>query len=213
MAEALTYNSLLSDIRGYLERGAITDTDVYAQIPRFVMYAEQRLALELKSLGGTRVVTSAMVLGESTLIKPVRWRDTISLSYTNAAGEKVYIFSRAYEYCRTFWPNDTLKDAPQYYADYDYNHWLLAPTPDASYAFELIYHERIDPLDGTNQTNWYTEYAPQILLQACMLEAMIYLKNDDRIQVWQGLYDRSLAALMGENSGRDTDRSEQRIPK
>lgn len=213
MAQTLTYATLFSDIQQYLERGGVLDTDVYNQIPRFIMYAENRLAVELKGLCGLRVVTSSFVQGVSTILKPVRWRDTVNFSYVNGSGERVLLLPRSYEFCREFWPDATVQDEPRYYADYDFNNWLVTPTPNAVRVFELSYYERVQPLDGTNQTNWFTDNAPQILLQACMLEAMLFLKNDDRIAVWKGEYDRSLQAIVGENKMRQSDDVQQRGDK
>ena len=60
------------------------------------------------------------------------------------------------------------------------------------------------------QSNWLTEYAPEVLLYASLLEATPFLKNDERVQMWQALYDRSAQALNGQDLGRILDRSAQR---
>lgn len=206
MAEAMTYGSLFTDIQRYLERGQVSDPDVHAQIPRFIMLAEQRLAVELKTLGSIKFVTTALTPATATLIKPERWRDTVSVSVV-VAGEKQYVFPRSYEFLRSFWPDSTATGIPRYYSDYDYGHWLFAPTPASGLALEIAYHERVDPLDATNQTNWWTTYVPQALLYASLLEAMIFLKDDDRIAAYQQFYDRTMASVGGEDKERSTDRS------
>jgi hypothetical protein len=116
------------------------------------------------------------------------------------------VFPRAYEYLRQYWPNPTPTDTPRFYADYDYSHWLISPTPDAAYPFEVLYYELPPLLDDSNQTNWFTEYAPNVLLYASLLEATPFLKNDDRIPVWEGFYNRSIAALNGEDIRQISDR-------
>lgn len=206
MAEAMTYSSLFTDIQRYLERGQVSDPDVYAQIPRFIMLAEQRLAVELKTLGSIKFVTTTFTPSTATLVKPERWRDTVSVSVT-VAGEKQYLFPRSYEFLRSFWPDSTVTGTPRYYSDYDYDHWLFAPTPATNLSLEIAYHERVDPLDSTNQTNWWTAYVPQALLYASLLEAMIFLKDDDRIAAYQQFYDRVMASIGGEDKERSTDRS------
>jgi hypothetical protein len=65
-------------------------------------------------------------------------------------------------------------------------------------------------LDDTNQSNWLTEYAPQLLLYASLLEATPFLKNDERIGVWQQMYDRAAQALNGEDLSKILDRSAKR---
>jgi FMN phosphatase YigB (HAD superfamily) len=83
----------------------------------------------------------------------------------------------------------------------------IAPTPDAAYAFELSYYERPTPLSDTIQTSWTTQYAPQLLLYASLLEAQPFLKMPERIAEFQAMYDRSLQALMQEDQSRIMDAS------
>lgn len=113
----------------------------------------------------------------------------------------------SYEALRRYWPNDTLTGMPVYYADYDYQHWLFAPTPDEARPFEVLYWQLPPLLDNTNQTNWLTEYAPNLLLYATLLESAPFLKNDERVQVWQGFYDRALQGLNGEEIRKIVDRN------
>jgi hypothetical protein len=96
---------------------------------------------------------------------------------------------------------------PLYYADYDYQHWIFAPTPNAKdLPFEALYWQLPPLLDDANQTNWLTEYAPNLLLYAALLESAPFLKDDGRINTWQGLYDRALQALNGEDIRKIVDR-------
>ena len=207
MAEAMVYNSLFTDIQSYLERGETTDTDVYAQIPRFIMLAENRLAVELKVLGTLRFVTTTLTPSVATIVKPDRWRETVSISIVGTFG-KQYLFPRNYEFVRAFWPDPAVTGTPRYYADYDYDHILFAPTPVGASTIEMAYYELVQPLDVTNQTNWFTDYAPQALLYASLYEAMVYMKDDDRVQTYQGYLDRAFQGLLGENEKRKSDRTE-----
>lgn len=197
MSEALTYTSLISDVQIYVDR---TDDPFVSQIPRFVMLAENRLASEVRGLGSQTYVTGTFSGG--TLAKPARWRETISFNFTNAAGERVFLQPRTYDYCRAFWPDASATDTPRYYADYAYEHFLIVPTPSSAFAFELAYYERPEPLSATNETNWFTQYAPQLLLYATLLEAQPFLKRPERIQEFQALYDRALQGVAQESSRR-----------
>ena len=96
-------------------------------------------------------------------------------------------------------------DVPYYYADYDYEHIFIAPTPDLQYQFEMQYYELPEQLSTVNQTNWTTQYAPQLLLYAALMEAMPFLKTSERIPEFQGLYDRALAAVTKEDQLRAVD--------
>jgi hypothetical protein len=201
-AAAMTYDSLVSDISLYLER---TDTDTLAQIPNFIMLAEQVLANEIKFLGNLITNTSTMTANDSTITKPARWRKTVSMNIT-VDGVRQPVLLRKYEFLRNFWPDNTQTGTPSYYADYDYNHWLVAPTPNSAYAFEVLYYQRVQPLDSSNQTNWFTIYAPQAMLYGTLLQAMPFLKNDDRIPMWKAQYDAVVNSLKSEDVSRLADR-------
>ncbi len=206
MSHSMTYSSLLEDLRNYCERD---DDPFLTQRARFVSMAEYRLASEVHGLGFLRFVTGSVAQGTSVIEKPARWRETASFTLGTGTGNntRVLLNNRSYEYCRVFWPDNTQTDQPRYYSDYDYQHYLVVPTPDANYPFELAYHEMPEPLSENNQTNWTTEYAPQLLLYASLLETAPFLKNDERMQTWQALYGQAKASIEQENARRWGDRT------
>jgi len=201
-AAVMTYDSLVNDISTYLER---TDTATLEKIPQFIMLAEQIIAADIKFLGNLNVVQSNMVANEDVLDKPARWRKTVSMNIT-VGGKRQPVLLRDYEYLREYWPDPTQTDTPLYYSDYDYTHWLVAPTPDTNYTFEVLYYQRVPPLSSANQTNWFTEYAPQAMLYGSLLQAMPFLKNDERVQLWQAMYQQAIEMLKLENVARIGDR-------
>jgi len=201
-ASVMTYDSLVENIQSYLER---TDTATLEKIPLFIMLAEQTIASQIKFLGNLTVVESTMVSNQPVIDKPARWHKTVSFNIT-VAGERQPVLLRKYEYLREYWPNATDTGIPAYFADYDYTHWLVAPTPALGYTFEVLYYERIQPLDSSNQTNWFTIYAPQALLYGSLLQAMPFLKNDERMAMWQQNYDLIMRTLMAEDKLRLADR-------
>lgn len=207
MSYTMTYSSLLVDVRRYLERGFTAESDqiVYEQLPRLITLGERRIARELKIQGFIRAVTTPLQVGVAVYLKPDRWRDTVSMTL-----DGVPIFARSYEYCRSYWPDESQTATPEFYADYDYQHWLLTPTPDAAQTLEILYYEQPALLGEDFQTNWLTDYAPDLLLYATLLEATPFLKNDQRIQTWQAMYDRAAQAISGEDLKRIMDRSTQR---
>lgn len=210
MPQAMTFTSLQSDVRSYLERGAsaVTDPLVYAQIPSLINFAERRISRDLKIQGFQVAVTATLQSGVAVLAKPDRWRDTISMNIGTGDNNNTrqQLFTRDYEYLRSYWPNETEVAEPVFYADYNYTNWLLAPTPDQDYPIEILYYELPVLLDENTQTNWLTQYAPNLLLYATLLEASPFLKNDERIPVWQTMYASAAQALQGEDMSKILDR-------
>jgi hypothetical protein len=202
VAAVQTYDSLVADVQSYLER---TDTATVEKIPTFIMLAEQVIANDIKFLGNLTVQASNMVQAQATIDKPARWRKTVSMNVT-VGGLRNPVLLRKYEYLREYAPDPAATGVPKYYADYDYTHWLVAPTPADDYSFEVIYYERVQPLDSSNQTNWFTIYAPQALLYGTLLQAMPFLKNDERIPMWQAQYAQVINSLKTEDVQRIADR-------
>jgi len=209
MPASVTFTSLQSDIRNYLERGGSTDPIVFEQIPRLITLAERRIARELKIQGFLAVVNTTMQSGVAVYPKPDRWRDTVSVNIGTGTNNNTrkQIYARSYEYIREYWPDETQEATPEFYADYNYSNWVFAPTPDADYPMEVLYYELPPLLDEATQTNWLTEYAPNLLLYASLVEATPFVKDDQRVQLWQTYYDRALAALNGEDLQKIVDRS------
>jgi hypothetical protein len=208
MAVSMTYNSLLKDLRAYLERGTIVDTTVFEQLPSLINLAERQLANELKILGCVQNVTDTMAIGQSVIPKPDRWRETISINFgVGVTQVRTPLFARSYEYIRRYWPDEDLTAQPKFYADYDYFNWLIGPSADFAYPFEVNYWELPALLDAVNQTNWTTDFAPNALLHGALLQATPFLKNDERIPTWQAIYDRDIGILQNQDLSRIIDRN------
>ena len=151
---SVTYTTLLTDLRRYLERGFTQESDpyVYEQLPRLITLAERRISRELKVTGFIVPVTTTLPAGVSVYPKPDRWRETVSMHIgTNA------IHGRSYEYIRNYWPDSEDTGTPEYYADYDYFHWLIAPTPATDTTIENLYYEQPRFLGEETQTNFITD--------------------------------------------------------
>lgn len=197
----MTYDSLVADVITYSERN---DAGFIAQIPRLIMMTEQNIASQIKTLMQLVVVDTTLLAGTAVLEKPVRWRKTISMKVDGQP-----IVQRSMDYI-TQYQSESDNGLPLYYAEYDYDHWALAPVPDDAYPVEIIYYSRIQPLDQENQENLLTREAPQALLYGTLLQAQGYLKSLDKIPVWKGYYDDAISALTGEDAKRKTDRNTNR---
>ena len=197
----MTYDSLTSTVLQYLER---SDPAVVAAIPTFITLCEFEIAQEIKTLGQLTVANATVTPNNPVLAKPARWRKTVSMSINNGSSMQP-VFLRKFEYLKNYWPDPTQTGTPLYYADTDYEHWYLAPTPDQAYDFEVLYYERIAPLSSTNQTNWLTQYAPNAMLYGTLLQAMPFLKNDARA-IFQQKYTEAINALKTEDVTRVGDR-------
>jgi hypothetical protein len=198
----MTYDSLTNIVLQYLER---SDAAVVDAIPTFITLAEFEIGTEIKTLGQLQIVQSTMNSGSSDLAKPARWRKTVSMNYTDALGNRNPILLRKYEYLINYSQNSATTGPPLYYSDTIWDWWYVSPTPDQAYAFEVLYYERVAPLSSANQTNWLTQNAPTAMLYGTLLQAMPFLKNDQR-QIFQQKYIEAIKALKDEDIARVGDR-------
>ncbi len=212
MPAAITFDSLKTTVASYVERGSIADEAVYDSLPLLINNAERNIQTELNVTGVRAVSAAAMTTGAAVLVKPELWRRTTSINIGTGSGldQRTFLYPRSYEYCRAFWPDDTVTDQPKFYADYDDEHFLITPTPAADYPFEIVYFAKPLLLDDTNQTNWLTENWPQLLLYATLRELAPFLKGDDRLPVWEGMYSKLISSIAGDDTKKIIDRAASR---
>ena len=199
----MTYDSLTSTVLQYLER---RDAAVVEAIPTFITLCEFEIAQYIKTLGQMEVVDANMNIGNPVIAKPARWRKTVSMTLSKS-GLKQPILLRKLEYLNAYAQDVTATGTPLYYADYDFEHWIVAPTPDQAYAFEALCYTRLQPLSSAYQTNWLTQNAPNAMLFGTLKQTAPFLKNDARLALWKQMFDEALAALKTEDTLRVADRS------
>lgn len=211
-AATMTYDSLVTDVKDYLERGDTSDTTVLRQIPRIINNSERLLADKLKITGYLSSLTSAMQTGVSVIEKPTGWRSTANINFGTGTSlnTRNILRERSYEYIRSIYPDDTQYGVPEFYCDYDLNHWLIQPTPASNYPFEAMIYVLPPLLDDSNQENYLTKYAPFLLLYTCLAGMEPFLRNDARLAVWKALADENFDAINSEDLRRMVDRAQMR---
>jgi hypothetical protein len=201
----MTYGSLFDQIKSYLNR---SDQDTLNQIPNFISQASDRICRDSENVGFQIYVTGALIATQYVIPKPVRWRRnlTFSIGTGNGYNTREQLLLRRYEFIRDYWPDPTQTATPKFYGDYGYSNLIIAPVPDLPYPFEWSYLELPEPLGPTVSTNWLTNYAPDVLLIASLVEAMPYLKNSEKIPEWNQFYLQRIASLNKQDIQRKSDR-------
>jgi len=208
----MTFGSLKDDLKRYAERGGTLDAAVEIQIPRIVNNTERDLADRLKIQGYLAPYTSTMVLGEPRIAKPGNWRSTVSINFGSGADglKRKNLRARSYEYMRSIYPDNDQLGEPVYYADYNEKNWLFLPAPNLLYKFEAIVWRLPDLLSDSNQTNYLTELAPNLLLYTSLQGLAIYLKDPAMASYWKGFADERFAAIDTQDKMRMVDRAQVR---
>jgi len=139
----MNYIQLAQVIQDYSEN---TESLFVANIPRFVMEAEDRIynTVQLPTL--RKNVLGNLTSSNQYLSLPNDWLATYSIAVIDASGKYTYLLNKDVNYMREAYPNANVTGMPKYYALYGTNiannktlTCILAPTPDQSYDSELHY--------------------------------------------------------------------------
>jgi hypothetical protein len=207
-AAIVTYTTLVADMKAYAARGTATDKRFNDNLPVMIARAENRCAMALKTLVTRPVQQATLTIGNPLLPKPSYWRNNVSMmiAYGENFANQAPLELRTKEYIQTYWQTPATKGQPKFYGDFDNNHWIFAPTPLLAYPVQYVTDQTPIPLSEENQSNTYTAKAPIVLQAACFLEADIFLKNLDTIDMRQKDFDNAATLLMGEKAIQQTDR-------
>lgn len=93
---------------------------------------------------------------------------------------------------------------PQLFAVIDGVKALFGPTPDADYTAVLTYYQSLTSLSDASTTNTVLAEAPDIYLFGALTQAAPFLEHDERIAVWQGLFDAGVTELDAKREREET---------
>lgn len=196
---------------------ATTEASFVANIPTFVNLAEERIYNSVQ-LPAIRKNSTGTVTPEFPYVTlPTDWLATFSLAvidpYTNGYE---YLLDKDVNFIRASYPSPDNVGLPKYYAQFDAQTLIVAPTPDDTYTLELHYYYYPESIVTATNT-WLGDNFETVLLYGTIREAYLYLKGEvDLTQMYEQKYQESLALLkiLGDGKNRrDAYRNGQtRIP-
>lgn len=206
MSLSTTYDSLETKILAYLERN---DIDVVKAIPGFIFDAQMRLVQDLQLQGFTKVATYTLLEGQNVFDKPSNWVSTlyVNIGVPPSFNEMKTLDLATLEFIRYVYNNPQETGFPKYYTDdYQSSVFYIAPTPDQNYPIEMSWTAYLDPIDKTNQQNWATLYIPNALFYASMIEASIFVKNEESKNTFQNRYGETIKMISIQDKNKILDR-------
>ena len=208
---AYTLTDLQTDIRGYTEVGSNVFTD--SVVNRLIQNAENKIYREVDSDQDRHYATSSLIVGNRYVTIPADLRLIRYAQLTDSAGNQFYLEQRDTSFMAEYYstPGTAAVDIPKYYANWDEEFWVVAPTPDTDYAITLAYNK--EPISITNTTlptgkpastngTYLSNKYQDLLLYGSLVNAYGYLKGpSDMIQYYQGLYQTALTTYGTEQIG------------
>ena len=150
-------------------------------------------------------VTSAVSSSDQYLTVPTDYLASCSLQITTA-GSDGFLLQKDTNFIREYTPNASTTGLPKYYARFDNDNFILAPTPNSNYTIELHYYYRPASLTAgaDSGTTWVSTNAPFTLLYGSLIEAYTFMKGEpDVVKNYTDLYMQYLERLKDFGEARE----------
>ena len=210
------YSNLVTDIRNYTE----VDSNVLtaALINRFIEDAEFKILRDVPLDAYKKQSTGNLVTGQNTInvpaktlfVKGVQVYDSTSA----ATGSNTYLEKKDETYLQEYVPSteSAKRGKPKYYAmfggatgvtDTTSGRLFLAPAPDSTYVFKIHYEAIPTSLVTDTSGTYISQYFPNGLLYACLVEAYGFLKGPiDMLTLYENKYKQEVEKFAAEQLGR-----------
>jgi len=191
---AFTFAQLKTAIQDYTEN---TETSFVTNLPTFITAAEDRIFKLVDLEYFRKNATSAVTQNDPYLSLPTDFLASFSLSITNSSS-KEFLLHKDVNYIQEYNPNPATTGTPKYYAVFDVDNLILAPTPDSNYVCEFHYYYRPTSLTAgaDSGTTWLSTNAPNALLYGSLVEAYIYMKGEqDMLQLYEKQFTEAVSRL------------------
>ena len=198
----MNYSELLTNVRDYTEVSSDVLSD--SVIDTFIVNVENKVQKQLDLDAFRKFATSSFTIGSPFITLPDDFDLERGIQIVDTAtNDRTWLEQRDTTFIDEYnvdRVNNTGK--PKYYANWDQNTMIFAPTPDATYTIELWYNKTPDHLSSTTTTTWLSNNAPEILIYGTVAEAFSYLKNPQYVQLYQQMYSQAVQGLSVTQMGR-----------
>jgi hypothetical protein len=200
-----TYSELKTTIQNYVDSSETTFVNTLNTI---IEQGEERILKGVWLDNFKKNVTGTATSGTPYLGMPTDFLAPFSLSVIDS-NTYYFLNLKQVSFMRSYKPTTTgsVTGRPKYYAEFDSDSFIIAPTPDSNYTFELHYFYRPASLTaaGDSGSTWLSTNAPIALLYACLTEAAIFLKMDPaEIATYDQRFENALARLKNTAEGAGT---------
>jgi|TARA_Y100000114_G_scaffold103134_1_gene96232 hypothetical protein len=198
---SFTLATLKSAVQDYCET---SESTFVAELDTFIKEAEERILKNVSLPVFRKNVTGNATTGFQYLSTPTDFLASYSLALI-INSVYTYPLLKHVSFIRDYTPNASTTGETKYYALFDDNTFILAPTPASDYSFELHYKYRPASLTAGSDsgTTWLSTNAPDAMLYGTLVEAATFLKIPEEIGQYEQRFNLALAALkkLGEGYG------------
>jgi len=186
MTAITNFSTLKTSIEDTLGR-----SDLTSQLEGFISQAEARFSRTIRGRDMEATYTLSLNAdGEATLPSDFLEMKSISCATTPVSWPEL-VDMDSDEFLFRHRPNAN----PQYVG---ISGTTIIVRPAANVSATLYYYQRVPALTSLNTTNWLVTDAPDVYLYGSCLEAAIYLRDMERIQMYSEMLTTAIDELTGE---------------
>ena len=208
---SFTYAQLKTAIQDYSD---YSETSFVNNLDNFIKTAEERILKTVQLPVFRKNVTGTATSSNTYLATPSDFLSPYSLALIDSSNNYNYLLLKHVSFIRDYTPNASTTGEPLYYGLFDDNTFILGPTPNSNYTFELHYYYRPASLTAglDNGVTWLSDNAPNAILYGALVEAAVYMKQDpNTIGLYESKFQEALVLLksLGEfKNMRDESRND-----
>jgi len=199
---SFTLATLKTAIQEYTDND---ETVFVSQLNNFIKAAEEKILKSVDLDYFRKNATSALTSSDAFLTVPSDYFASFSLQITTSGSES-FLLQKDVNFLREYTPASSTTGLPKYYARFDEDNFILAPTPDSNYTIQLNYFYRPASLTAgaDSGTTWISTNAPFALLYGSLVEAYTFMKGEpDVIQNYNGLFTQYLERVKDLGEARE----------
>ena len=199
----MNYTELTQAVKDYTEND---ETTFVSQIPTFVHQAEERINRSVLIPDLRRNVTGTTTSSNRFVNTPSDFLAVFSFAVVDSSSKYQFLLPKDVNFLREAYPQTTTTGTPVYYAIFNDESFIVAPTPNANYTVQLHYYYD-PPSIVSSTTSWLGDNAETALLYGTLLEAYSFMKGEpDLINLYAKRYEEAIAQLY--NLGKGLNRSD-----
>jgi hypothetical protein len=199
----MTYGELKQAIQDYTEND---ETTFVNNLPLFIRLAEERILKSVQLNLFQKNQFGTMTTGNQYLAAPSDFLAPFSLSI-DVSGDAEFLLFKDLDFVQTYTPDPTTTGQPKYYAQFDVDNFILAPTPNANYTVDIHYLYRPTSITAgaDSGTSWLSTNAEISLLYASLIEAYTFMKGDPNLmQMYNQRYMEGISRLKNLGEAQET---------
>ena len=204
-----TYSGLKTAVQNYLDNDETTFTNT---LDTFIQQTEERILKSVQLPVFRKNATGTGTTSNTYLAAPNDYLSPYSLAVIDSDSNYNYLLFKHVTWIRDYTPATATTGEPLYYAQFDDDTFILAPTPSSDFTFELHYFYRPASLTaaGDSGTTWLSTNASNAMLYGCLVEGAIFMKSSpEETLIYEQKFKEALATLklLGESKDvKDEDR-------